>query len=162
MNCGGCKLWVTKRFRVYDDGQEIAFFQASPGKGFCEYLANETSPDFGCLKFEAGQDHVEIIHISGLAWQHFKMGPCPDCAVDAAGCYRCAGTKLVRYYDDGYVGEERTRLHPIEAERLKAADMEERRRKAQAIIDGIPLPEVVDGTKLAPVEKDIAGIAGPL
>ena len=47
------------------------------------------------------------------------MGPCPDCTdspgcQNGRGCHRCAGTGNVRFYDDGYIGEERTRLHPKE------------------------------------------------
>jgi predicted amidophosphoribosyltransferase len=48
------------------------------------------------------------------------MGPCPNCTGKGnqgdGACDRCTGTGNVRYYEDGFVGEERSRMHPKEKE----------------------------------------------
>jgi len=69
------------------------------------------------------------------------MVPCPECTgIDMKQIYaspvgnrghRCAGTGLVRLYDDGYVGDEQTRMHPKqkeydEAQRLAAEEAKKR------------------------------------
>ena len=136
MSCADCASWVRKRKKVYDDGTEVVSFDGE----FCDLLAIKTTADFGCQKFTQmadGWDHTVIERVDGAPWQRFKMGACPDCAgrgsgVGAGACYRCAGSGLVRFYDDGYVGEERTRKHPKEPQ-------------AGAQID--------PGTILAPIEK---------
>ena len=120
MNCADCANWVTARITRYSDGSEVKTYEAPSGKGSCSALGIECPPDFGCNRFEAGSDPVRISERDGAPWQHWVMGPCPDCtgngnAGDGA-CYRCAGTSKVRYYEDGYIGEERTRLHPRERE----------------------------------------------
>jgi hypothetical protein len=123
MTCETCTHWVTIRKTVYGDGSEVETFQASTGKGRCEKLDIDTLPEFGCISFQdEGPDHHpwRISHKPGVPWQYWTMGNCPDCnskgnSGDGA-CHRCAGTGKVRYYEDGYIGEERTRLHPKERE----------------------------------------------
>jgi hypothetical protein len=119
MRCDQCDHWLTTVLTTYDDGETIINFQASQGFGKCGLglkLAGECTPaDFGCAKFVAsGWDHTTKHHKAGAAWQHWEVKQCPDCIVagHSVGCKRCAGTGKVRFYDDGYVGEEQTRLHP--------------------------------------------------
>ncbi len=139
MTCGLCRQWTVKKLRRYADGSETVTFEAVPGQGHCDMLAIETQPGFGCSGFTAAPDydHIAVEVIAGAPWEHFRMGPCPECngrgsGIEGGACGRCTGTGQVRYYDDGYVGEEKTRRHP--SERVQAA--------------------VVDpGTILAPVEK---------
>jgi hypothetical protein len=126
MRCDACEHWTIARTTVYDDGSKVDTFRAEEGKGFCCVLKMQTASDFGCNKF------AEIIHANlpgiinhiildekaGAPWQHWAMGPCPDCHgkgnAGDGGCYRCTGTGNVRFYDDGFVGDERTRRHPKE------------------------------------------------
>lgn len=132
--CNSCARWVTSRKTIYADGSEVLNFQAAANKGLCEALGIETAEGFGCNKFMAGVDgcHVEVSQKTGSPWHHWGMIPCPDCrgkgtpnagASDPQGhemssraCDRCAGTGNVRKYDDGFIGDERTRLHPKERE----------------------------------------------
>ena len=138
VSCKDCEKWVVKRRRAYDDGSERITFEAQPGKGFCGFLEMETRPEFGCNQFSArAWDHVETSTISGNPWEYFTMGACPDCQGRGSGlqggsCRRCAGTGKVRFYEDGYIGEEQTRRHPKEPE-------------AQVAVN--------PGTVLAPVDK---------
>lgn len=119
--CRDCAHWTTRRETLYENGERIVTFEAPEGQGKCSVLSMITAPDFGCNKFMAAQassSHVEISQKDGAPWQHWKMIPCPDCA--GAGSSndrpddRCAGTGQVRLYDDGHVGDERTRVHPRE------------------------------------------------
>lgn len=125
--CTACTNWIMARKTLYDGGEEVINWKAPDGLGCCKILNVNTEPDFGCARFMAlGQaeeiPHVEILACKiGAPWQHSHAGPCPDCtqhpgtdAAAARACARCQGTGKVRYYDDGYVGEERTRLHPKE------------------------------------------------
>lgn len=121
--CISCACWITQRKTIYGgDGSEVVNFQAAEGKGACTELGIETPHDFGCNRFAPGSptDQVVVSTKQGEPWQHFTSGPCPDCAGAGnsgdSGCHRCAGTGKVRHYDDGYVGEERTRMHPKEKE----------------------------------------------
>lgn len=118
MRCDGCARWITGRNTVYDDGSTVDNFNAPDGKGFCEKLLIETVPDFGCTAFSEGTAHIVVSRKVGAPWQHWTMGPCPDCGgkgnAGDSGCHRCTGTGKVRHYDDGHVGEERTRMHPKE------------------------------------------------
>jgi hypothetical protein len=117
--CADCKNWILQRKTLYEDGSEIINYQSNNGLGHCEVLKVDTPLDFGCSKFEAGDQHYEILaRKSGSPWHHSQWGKCPDCngrGSDAfAACRRCCGTGRVLYYDDGYVGEESTRRHPNE------------------------------------------------
>lgn len=120
--CQSCAHWTLARVTVYSDGSTVDTFRAPDGKGHCEELTIDTAPDFGCNKYEidGGSSHVITTEKQGAPWQHWSMGNCPDCAgkgnAGDGACHRCAGTSKVRYYEDGYIGEERTRLHPKERE----------------------------------------------
>lgn len=121
--CVFCRHWIVKRRRLYADGSEVVLFEAPRGRGRCQMLAQETDPNFGCRSFEAAPEggHVATELIEGAPWQHWKMGACPDCGGRGSGvaggaCRRCAGIGQVRHYDDGHIGEERTRRHPKEPE----------------------------------------------
>lgn len=122
MPCSECAHWVMQRKTVYDDGSEVVTFQAPEGKGHCEELNLDTTPEFFCgaLKPDLDSKTIRISRKAGAPWQHWTMIPCPQCsgkgnAGDGA-CDRCAGTSNVRRYDDGFVGDERTRIHPKERE----------------------------------------------
>ncbi len=120
--CEECEFWTVKRVNQYSTGEVIETWSAPSGKGHCDKLGIETLHDFGCNKFMAASkysgmtDHVERTRKIGHPWQHFVMIPCPDCDGKGDGTrgHRCAGTGLVRLYDDGYIGDEQTRLHPKE------------------------------------------------
>ena len=120
MHCADCKHWITGQSTTYGDGSVVSNFKSPDGKGQCQQLKQETDASFGCIHFEPGTQHVITQRKNGAPWQHSHAGPCPDCrgvgSSSDASCYRCAGTGLVRHYDDGYIGEERTRLHPKEKE----------------------------------------------
>jgi hypothetical protein len=159
--CSDCKLWTVKRRRIYQDGTEVVFYTAPEGKGHCNVLAVETRAAFSCIAFEpaaAESTHVVTELLNEPAWKLFKMGPCPDCnglgSRDGA-CWRCAGTGNVRYYDDGHIGEERTRKHPIEIEMEKQAERAAQVEKARKLAAGedVVEPEVIDPTVLRPMPK---------
>lgn len=117
MSCESCVHWTVKRVTKYGDGSIIENWNAASGKGACASLGIETDASFACNRFmEGGDDHVEVKRKDGAPWQHFVMVPCPDCGGvgDGGRGHRCAGTGLVRLYDDGYVGDEQTRMHPNE------------------------------------------------
>jgi hypothetical protein len=117
--CSVCHHWTQKRKRIYSDGTEIVYFVVLGGNGHCEKLERETEPDFGCKYFDhaPGYDHIVTDTLSNAPWECFKIGDCPDCngrgsGLEGGACRRCAGTGKVRFYDDGYIGEEQTRRHP--------------------------------------------------
>lgn len=133
--CQGCARWITAEVTDYGNGERITNWAAPDGVGRCENFTQPdrpflTPPAFGCTEHKPGDVHVVRHRKLGAPWQHSRAGPCPDCqglggawtasVVDGAptisgrGCNRCAGTGKVRHYDDGHVGEERTRLHPKE------------------------------------------------
>lgn len=118
MRCALCGHWTTSCVNQYENGEELVTYAAPADKGMCSVLNTETPSNFGCVQFEEGS-HKEITFKTGEPWQHFVMIPCPDCrgkGSEYAACNRCAGTALVRKYDDGFIGEERTRMHPKEKE----------------------------------------------
>lgn len=134
MNCIECARWLRESRTIYGDGTVIVGGRPQ----WCRALDRHTDPDFGCVKYApaAPGDQIEETRKDGAPWQNWSMGPCPDCrgagnAGDAA-CHRCTGTGNVRHYDDGYIGEERTRRHPNET---------------------APPPVEDPGTVLAPVAK---------
>jgi hypothetical protein len=114
--CSGCAKWTTERCSIYESGDQITNYQAPPGRGSCSALGIETPEEFGCVAHAPGEDHVERTPRTGAPHHHWIMIPCPDCRggkTDPGGRgHRCAGTGLVRLYDDGYVGDEQTRTHP--------------------------------------------------
>lgn len=155
MICSGCKNWLLSRENHYEDGSVITTYKAPDGKGNCLVLKVDTDPDFGCMAFASG-DHVQIVNKSGAPWIHHYVGPCPDCSgrgSNEGACGRCAGTGKVRYYDDGYVGEERTREHPME-KKLRLEREELKRQQATASLPVDP------GTVLQQVKKDSGALTG--
>jgi hypothetical protein len=122
--CFNCSSWITCRKVIFDgDGQEVITWNTSDGNGKCGVLNFETPPEFGCVSYSPGTSNVSVTHKPGFVWEHFEYRPCPDCGgrgstPEAGMCQRCYGTARVRFYDDGYIGEERTRLHPKEREAL--------------------------------------------
>ena len=132
MRCNVCKNWTTARVTRYGDGSEVVNWRAPEGKGECGELGINTPAEFGCVQFAALANgnasvpatvvpHVASSWKNGAPWQHYVYGPCPQCrgrgSFDPGGvCMTCAGTGKVRYYDDGYIGEELTKLHPKEKE----------------------------------------------
>src|SRR5262245_59336094 len=126
--CNSCRHWVTKRARIYDDGTERVDFGAEPNCGHCEQLAISTAFNFGCNRYDGPCDvHVRIEHIAGAPWQRWHMDKCPDCAGRGSGlqggvCGRCSGTGRVRFYADGFIGEEKTRRHPKQPEQKSEID----------------------------------------
>jgi hypothetical protein len=117
-SCSNCSNWVTARKTKYDDGSEVENFRAADGHGLCELLNIDTKPEFGCNSFAQGVSSVRMVRKVGAPWQHWTMVACPVCVAkglvpDGARC-QCAGTGKVRRYDDGFVGDEKTRTHPTE------------------------------------------------
>lgn len=155
MKCSLCHHWILVRKTIYDDGSEVLTWTVPSGKGHCTELDIDTFPSFGCIQFDPATNHHEIVTVkTGEPWQYHHDIPCPDCkgtgcvpdtvTINRWACHRCCGTGRVRKYDDGYIGEEKTRMHPKEKE-LRAK--------------GEPLP----GTVLQPIEKpDVADTGGVL
>ena len=126
MNCSACRKWLTSRVTDYENGERIFNFKAADGKGKCEVLDIETDAEFGCNKFEEGHEHIELMpKKSGSPWHHSTRITCPDCKgtgiINDGSCGRCCRTGTCLLYDDGYLGEERTRRHPKEATEGPAA-----------------------------------------
>jgi hypothetical protein len=70
--------------------------------------------------FAEGHEHIEIMGSkSGSPWHHSHYITCPDCKgigiIGEGSCERCCRTGRCLLYDDGYIGEEKTRRHPNEA-----------------------------------------------
>lgn len=149
MRCRDCAFWITAKKRKYKNEQLISYFEAKPGRGLCEKIDIQTVPDFGCNLYQGSDwDHVKVETMEGAPWEFWKMGACPDCggrgcgAGEGAGrCGRCQGIGQVRFYEDGYIGEERTRRHPKEPPENKADPL-------------------LDGSVLAPIKRDIGAISG--
>lgn len=154
MRCGDCQRWLTERAIVYGDGSRVAGYQAPAGKGMCDHLNQETPEDFGCLAFAEGAEHTVVETKEGPPWAYWVMIPCPNCmgrGSDESACHRCAGTGKVRKYDDGYVGEEQTRLHPREkeamAEQVRAAALARAEAEVSQLMNPAPVrPEFVSGS----------------
>src|SRR5260370_21609545 len=78
-HCFNCKQWITGRKTVYGDGAEIFAPTSPPGKGQCQALSIETTPEFGCNAHSHGEVHVIVTQKDGTPWQNFEYRPCPDC-----------------------------------------------------------------------------------
>ena len=120
MKCSDCRHWLTARVTDYEDGTRIFNLQCPDGTGQCLQLKIDTPTDFGCNKFEEGHDHIEVnAKKPGSPWHHSHYIDCPDCKatglIDDAACARCCRTGRCLLYDDGFLGEEKTRRHPNEA-----------------------------------------------
>jgi len=155
MSCQECGNWKLGVRATYSNG---AVIEHLIDRGKCSVLGVNTEPDFSCNRFVEGrQDQIQVVAKEGEPWENWVMGPCPDCCGVGSGndraCHRCAGTSKVRYYDDGFVGEEQTRLHPMEIRRTREAQKAELMRQVAAIDAGMPsVPEqIIDPTKLAPL-----------
>jgi hypothetical protein len=158
MKCERCTFWTVGRLTEYGgSGEVVVNWEATKGKGLCDKLGLETDSDFGCTKFiEDDGDHLVKSWKNGEPWQHWVVGPCPDCNgrgngghPTAGACHRCAGTGKVRHYDDGYVGEEQTRLHPKEREIVEPL-------KCQACKNPVDVKWIacpICGTRLEPVAE---------
>lgn len=124
MRCDGCNSWRRGTRTSYGDGSVREDLLEQPR---CAMLNIVTAADFGCVHYadDAGGQMLQEAK-AGAPWQNWRMVPCPDCrAAGNAGdgaCGRCTGTGNVRAYDDGYVGDERTRRHPKEVEAAAGAD----------------------------------------
>lgn len=120
-DCNTCVNWVVARVTDYEDGSRIFNYQSADGFGHCDILGIDTEPDFLCNKFKLGTDHIQVSHKTGAPWNHSHQVPCPDCSAvgcdeNSRACSRCAGIGKVLLYDDGYLGDEQTRMHPREKE----------------------------------------------
>ena len=162
--CGKCANWKLGTKVTYEGSGVV--IEHLHEKGLCDVLGVATDEDFGCNRFVEGPDQqIEMRSKPGEPWEHWVTGPCPDCsgvgsATDHA-CNRCAGTSRVRYYDDGFVGEEQTRLHPMEIRKVQEDKKAELMRQIDAIDVGMPPvvdPPKSDPTKLAPAPRpDVTG-----
>ena len=130
--CENCTHWTVALKTIYGNGDEVVHWHAQPGKGSCSVLGgHETLWDFGCQAFLEGDCHESVSRKDGAPWDYWEHVTCPDCngrcslwippppnaqTVDTGDyvCRRCAGLGRVRKYDDGFVGDEQTRLHPRE------------------------------------------------
>jgi hypothetical protein len=110
---------------LYVDGTQVVNEEAPDGKGKCSALGIITACDFGCTAFSVSENHCHevVTHVDAPIWERWVMGPCPDSdgqgIVNGSICQRCAGTGKVRYYEDGFVGDERNRQHPKEAKGIQ-------------------------------------------
>jgi len=131
-HCENCKHWLCAVDVTYDDGSVVSsgkvlvaqrliqLHKHPSGLGHCEKLDREFPADFGCGYFiEDSWDHTEHYRKNGEPWQHSRNDTCPECNGVGHGCGRCVGIGKVRFYDDGFVGEEKTRLHPREKKILE-------------------------------------------
>lgn len=123
MTCSTCSKWFVRKETHYGNG-EIIINWSDPPRGRCRVLDVLTLPDFGCNKYEEGVPIIEIAHKEGEPWHHAVHGPCPDCKGNGLNEHgrrddRCCGTGIVLHYDDGYIGENRTKMHPKEQEKGK-------------------------------------------
>jgi len=136
LKCSNCAKWLVAKTTSYDDGSIVDNYRAPEGMGHCSDFDKDMKADFFCGGFVEGTeaDHVVTAHKVGEPWQHHHWGPCPDCKGEGgwtvlepgqpgrgSACGRCCQTGRVLYYDDGYIGEEKTRLHPKEKEAAEKA-----------------------------------------
>ena len=120
MTCSTCSKWFVRKETHYGNGEVIINWQ-DPPRGRCRALDFITTATFECNQYEVGVPIVEVIHKDGEPWHHWVIGPCPKCngngVTDNASPRvddQCCGTGKVRYYDDGFIGENRTYRHPKE------------------------------------------------
>jgi len=133
------------------DTEEVLVRWDGGQKGMCQFgplKGKMTEPDFGCNRYEVGGPAANITYKEGASWTHKRQGPCPDCR--SAECTfptcellgncrgmenciaqrianegpggRCVGTGKVFYYDDGFIGENKYKVHP--KEKVKLPDKE--------------------------------------
>jgi hypothetical protein len=128
MRCSDCKYWFRGTRKQYKNKLPIFIPSADNGNGVCRSggMINGTvvGPTFGCIDFLLSaslvDDQEDSFSYDQEPWQVWEMIPCPDClgvgSERDSACHRCVGTGNVRKYADGFVGEERTREHPVEKE----------------------------------------------
>jgi len=118
LTCSTCSKWYFRKETHYVNGEVIINWSDSSGRGKCTALEIVTKPDFECNQYVSGSSIVEVITKDGEPWHHWVFGPCPSCQgvglVNDKPDNQCCGTGRVRYYDDGFIGENRTYLHPKE------------------------------------------------
>jgi hypothetical protein len=141
MECSTCGFWLVLCQTEYSCGDVVVNWRPPDGHGKCTgpLKGALTIADFGCNKYKDGGPIHESANKDGAPWHHKKPGPCPDCKTCAypecgkadcpgpekclgTGCGRCVCTGTVLYYDDGFVGENRTKMHPMEAKDGKRHD----------------------------------------
>jgi len=121
LTCSTCSKWFVRKETHYENGEVIVNWTAPEGCGKCTVLDVQTHPAFECNQYQFGTPIIEVVEKDGEPWHHWVFGPCPVCKGHGAevldGRFKddqCCGTGRVRYYDDGYIGENRTYLHPKE------------------------------------------------
>ncbi len=137
-HCAECACWITDKQLLFANFERLEPL-AGPGKGICRGPLGglAVGPEFGCVAFIPGDQHIDIQDHRPLeVWEVWEMIPCPDClgkgtpgevpdhpansTMGFSADNRCAGTGNVRRYGDGHVGDEQTRMHPLEAAKIRA------------------------------------------
>jgi len=166
MHCKDCQHWFRGTSRQYKNNARIFLPSAEEGKAVCRSggaIDGQVVPStFGCVDFnpcEGEFDQIDFLKYDQEPWQVWEMIPCPDCRGEGSSndsaCHRCAGTANVRKYADGFIGDERTREHPVEKEiRLEKQrqDLMARMRAELEELEKTP----------APVEPELASEKGRL
>jgi hypothetical protein len=160
VKCADCALWLRGRWVVFPSAAR--FEPAAPGEseGVCRgpLAGRIVEADFGCVGFRQlaspAEQEERVVH-AGEPWQVWEMIACPDCGgrgstageppadggeVSSSACYRCAGTGNVRRYADGFIGDERTREHPVEREIRKRETEQLLREKLAAELAALDQP----------------------
>ncbi len=155
MTCADCRYWKRGTLRRYANTEryeDATTEEGSPCRAAGPLLGFCTPAEFSCSnysEFDTEDDQVEVVLNAGEPWQVWRMIPCPDCSgagsLDSPtpGCYRCVGTGNVRAYDDGYVGDERSREHPREREERLFLLREEKLSQARAEIAASEVEEPI-------------------
>lgn len=176
MSCKECASWQRGVATIYGNGEVLTKLFDKPK---CRELNGaETPEDFHCNRYSEGIDaQMEQQTKSGAPWENWYYDRCPDCSgagssrgeTDNEGvaytgtgraCTRCAGTSKVRYYDDGFIGEEQKRLHPVEVALQKQARQQKIREEIARLEAGLDPEPAVDPTKLNAVTRSDAMSGG--
>jgi len=121
LTCSTCSKWFIRKETHYGNGEIVVNRAIAEGCGECKVLNVVTNPAFECNQYQFGTPIIEVARKEGAPWHHAVHGPCPDCkgrglTDNEKRDDRCCGTGTVLYYDDGYIGENRTKMHPKEKE----------------------------------------------
>ncbi len=141
MKCAECRFWLRGKWVSHPSVPAVFQPVADEGQGKCRadgpLSGIVTKAAFGCadyVELKSKYDQEERVEYQTEPWDTWEMGPCPDCQgkgstgqmvngeLQGGACHRCAGTAQVRYYIDGYVGDEQTREHPTAKKMRDAAD----------------------------------------
>ena len=120
LRCSTCAKWLLRKETSYGNGETIVNWSDPDGKGQCSFLNINTVPDFGCNQYEVGGPIIEKHFKEGEPWHYWRLDKCPECHGLGTGGpsgrvdNRCCGTGLVMYFDDGYIGDNMTKMHPKE------------------------------------------------